>query len=89
MHNPTRNALVYVTDNPDSAGNYIIATFNLNNDLYGENAHKAHPLMDMKTLQRYLKILGETHYLREKCKQAQPDAARQPDIKDSGAAGKG
>ena len=41
IHNPTRNALIYVTENRDGAGNHIIATFDLNHDLYGENAHKA------------------------------------------------
>ncbi|MBQ7255713.1 MAG: hypothetical protein IJS31_05670, partial [Oscillospiraceae bacterium] len=41
IHNSARNALVYVTGDTSENGGYIIVTFDLNNDLYGENAHKA------------------------------------------------
>ena len=40
IDNPARNSIVYVTADQDSEGNYIIATLDKNNDLYGENAHK-------------------------------------------------
>ncbi|MEG1492435.1 MAG: hypothetical protein RR394_09300, partial [Oscillospiraceae bacterium] len=41
IHNPARNALIYLTENKDSEGRYIVATFDLSNNLYGERAHKA------------------------------------------------
>lgn len=59
IHNPTRNAIVYVTANQDSAGNYIVATFDLNNELYGENAHKATSVHGHKNLAGLLENLGE------------------------------
>lgn len=40
IYNPSRNSIVYVTENQDSTGNYIVATVDLNNNLFGENAHK-------------------------------------------------
>ena len=58
IHNPTRNALVYVTANQDSAGSFIIAAFDLNNDLYGENAHKATSIHGHKNLTALLENLG-------------------------------
>ena len=39
--NPARNALIYVTANKDSQGRFIIAAFDMDNNLYGENAHRA------------------------------------------------
>ena len=39
--NPARNAVVFVTENADASGSYIIASFDLNNNLFGETAHKA------------------------------------------------
>lgn len=38
--NPERNAVVYVTDHRTDSG-YLVAAFDLNNDLFGENAHRA------------------------------------------------
>lgn len=39
--NPARNAVVFVTENADASGSYIIASFDLNNNLFGETAHKS------------------------------------------------
>ena len=58
IRNPTRNALVYMTGNQDSAGNYIIAAFDLNNDLHGENAHKATSIHGRENLVALLEKLG-------------------------------
>lgn len=44
--------MVYVTDQPNSGG-YTVVPFDLNNDLYGENAHKAtsiHPQLSVRNL---------------------------------------
>lgn len=38
--NPKRNALVYVTENRNKVGEPIVATFDLNNKLVGETAHR-------------------------------------------------
>ncbi len=59
VYNPSRNALIYVTENQDTEGNYIIATFDLNNDLYGENAHKATSIHGRENLAMMLERLGE------------------------------
>ena len=59
IYNPSRNALIYVTENQDAEGNYIIATFDLNNDLYGENAHKATSIHGRENLAMMLERLGE------------------------------
>lgn len=40
INNPERNAIVYITDNQNAPGNCVIASFDLNNNLYGETAHK-------------------------------------------------
>ncbi len=39
--NPSRNAIVYITNQPANNGGRIVVSFDLNNDLYGENAHRA------------------------------------------------
>ena len=57
--NPERNAVVYITENKDNEGNYIVAAFDLNNDLYGENAHKATSIHGQKTFRGMLDGLGE------------------------------
>lgn len=41
IYNPERNALVYISGVPSESGQIIVASFDLNNDLFGENAHKA------------------------------------------------
>ncbi len=56
--NPERNAIVYLTGNRDSAGNYVIAAFDINNDLFGENAHKATSIHGRENIAAMLEKLG-------------------------------
>lgn len=56
--NPERNAIVYLTGNRDSAGNYVIAAFDMNNDLFGENAHKATSIHGRENIAAMLEKLG-------------------------------
>ena len=58
IHNPKRNAIVYITENQDEKGNYIIASFDLNNNLYGENAHKATSIHGQVSISALLENLG-------------------------------
>lgn len=58
IHNPARNALVYVTENQDASGGYIIASFDLNNDLHGETAHKATSIHGRENIVPLLEKLG-------------------------------
>lgn len=57
--NPERNAIVYLTGNRDSAGNYVIAAFDMNNDLFGENAHKATSIHGRENIAAMLEKLGD------------------------------
>lgn len=57
--NPERNAIVYLTENRDSAGNYVIAAFDMNNDLFGENAHKATSIHGRENIAAMLEKLGD------------------------------
>jgi hypothetical protein len=57
IYNRDRNAVVYITENKDSKGNYIIAAFDLNNDLYGENAHKATSVYGRESIGNLLNAL--------------------------------
>lgn len=57
--NPERNAIVYLTGNRDSAGNYVIASFDMNNDLFGENAHKATSIHGRENIAAMLEKLGD------------------------------
>ena len=59
VHNPARNAIIYITGNRDSNGNYIIAAFDLNNNLRGENAHKATTIHGRENIATLLERLGE------------------------------
>lgn len=56
--NPERNAIAYLTGNRDSAGNYVIAAFDMNNDLFGENAHKATSIHGRENIAAMLEKLG-------------------------------
>ena len=58
--NPERNAIVYLTGNQDSAGNYVIAAFDMNNDLFGENAHKATSIHGRENIAAMLEKLGDS-----------------------------
>ena len=56
--NPARNAVVFVTENTDASGNYIIASFDLNNNLFGETAHKATSIHGQVNLSALFENLG-------------------------------
>ena len=58
IHNPARNAVVYVTNNQDKNRNYIILSFDLNNNLYGEVAHKATSIHGHADISAMLQKLG-------------------------------
>ena len=58
IYNPSRNALIYITNNTDEHGHQIVATFSLNNDLFGENAHKATSIHQRADIAPMLKSLG-------------------------------
>ncbi len=55
--NPERNALVYVTDHRTNSG-YLVAAFDLNNDLFGENAHRATSLHGRESIVPLLEHLN-------------------------------
>lgn len=59
IDNPARNSIVYVTADQDSAGNYIIAALDKNNDLYGETAHKVTSVHGRESIAAMLEKLGE------------------------------
>ena len=59
IDNPARNSIVYVTADQDSAGNYIIAALDKNNDLYGENAHKVTSIHGRENIAAMLEKLGD------------------------------
>lgn len=56
--NPARNAVVFVTENADASGNYIIASFDLNNNLFGETAHKSTSIHGQVNLPALFENLG-------------------------------
>ena len=56
--NPSRNALVYITDNRDGNGDPIIAAFDLNHNLYGETAHQATSIHGRASIYGMLDNLG-------------------------------
>lgn len=58
IHNPARNALIYVTSNQNASGQNIVAIFDLNNDLHGENAHRATSIHGRDSVAAMLKNLG-------------------------------
>lgn len=58
IHNPARNALIYVTSNKNASGQNIVAIFDLNNDLHGENAHRATSIHGRDSVAAMLKNLG-------------------------------
>lgn len=64
--NPSRNALVYITGNIDREGNPIIIAFDLNHDLFGENAHRATSIHGRVSIGGLLDNLGSdaTVYVR-------------------------
>jgi hypothetical protein len=59
IDNPARNSIVYVTADQDSAGNYIIATLDKSNDLYGETAHKVTSIHGRENIAAMLEKLGD------------------------------
>ena len=56
--NPARNAVVFVTENADASGSYIIASFDLNNNLFGETAHKSTSIHGQVNLPALFENLG-------------------------------
>lgn len=56
--NPARNAIVFVTENADASGSYIIASFDLNNNLFGETAHKSTSIHGQVNLPALFENLG-------------------------------
>lgn len=58
IFNPSRNALVYVTENRNAAKEPIVASFDLNNDLVGENAHKCTSIHGRTNVAALLEGLG-------------------------------
>ncbi|MBR2365789.1 MAG: hypothetical protein IKA78_01310, partial [Oscillospiraceae bacterium] len=58
IYNRERNALVYITDLQDKYGNYIVATFNLNEGLHGEAAHRATSIHGRESVPAMLQGLG-------------------------------
>ena len=56
--NPARNAVVFVTENADASGSYIIASFDLNNNLFGETAHKLTSIHGQVNLPALFENLG-------------------------------
>ncbi|MCF0122933.1 MAG: hypothetical protein HUJ67_02345, partial [Ruminiclostridium sp.] len=59
IDNPARNAIIYVTGNTDARGNYIVAVFDKNNILHGENAHRAVSVYGRDSIKTLLESLGE------------------------------
>lgn len=59
IYNPARNALVYLTNNKDSAGNYIIAAFDIDNVIQGETVHEATTIHGRENIPALLKRLGK------------------------------
>lgn len=59
IYNPKRNSLVYITNNTDDVGQQIVATFDLNNNLYGENAHRATSIHQRASIIPMLESLNE------------------------------
>ena len=56
--NPARNAVVFVTENADASGSYIIASFDPNNNLFGETAHKLTSIHGQVNLPALFENLG-------------------------------
>ena len=57
--NPGRNAMIYVTAYQDKKGNNIIAAFDLNNNLYGEIAHKCTSIYGRESIESLIKSLPD------------------------------
>lgn len=59
IDNPARNSIIYVTEMRDPARNYIVATLDKNNDLYGENAHRVTSIHGRENIAAMLEKLGD------------------------------
>ena len=68
VYNPGRNAIVYLTGRECSDGGYLVASFSMNQKLFGENAHKATSIHSRESVDGLLNNLGEdaTVYVRDK-----------------------
>ena len=68
VYNPGRNAIVYLTGRECSDGGYLVASFSMNQKLFGENAHKATSIHSRESVDGILNNLGEdaTVYVRDK-----------------------
>ena len=68
VYNPGRNAIVYLTGRECSDGGYLVASFSMNQNLFGENAHKATSIHSRESVDGILNNLGEdaTVYVRDK-----------------------
>lgn len=58
IYNPDRNALIYIAQEAEKGGQ-IVATFDLNNNLFGENAHKGTSIHPRESIIPMLEKLGE------------------------------
>lgn len=60
IYNPERNSIVYITNGKDKHNNPIIASFLINQDLKGENTHKATSIHGRLSVFNLLNGLPET-----------------------------
>lgn len=58
VDNPSRNALVFITNNQDAEGNYIIAAFDKNNTVDNKTAHRATTIHGRENIAALLQKLG-------------------------------
>ena len=58
IYNPDRNALIYIAQEAEKGGQ-VVATFDLNNDLFGESAHKATSIHPRESIIPMLEKLGK------------------------------
>ncbi len=68
--NPDRNAIIYITENLIAGKGRIVATFDLNNELHGENAHKATSIHRRENPGQMIRNLGKEAvvYVKDKNK---------------------
>lgn len=58
IYDPDRNAIVYIAQDGEHGG-HVVVSFDLNNDLYGENAHKATSIHPRDSIIPMLEKLGK------------------------------
>lgn len=58
IYNPSRNSVMFIAENQDKIGQYICVTFDLNNNLEGENAHKLTSIHGRENLSATICNLG-------------------------------